>query len=103
MSIIEKALTSSERTARRLLNEDCRSASAAGKTLNQYRRWREDEIARWVDFLHAKMDELHADDPGEVLPQLAIAIEERCLAETRKVAKEVATQVIQSMLRKCLT
>jgi hypothetical protein len=99
----ETALTPGERTARRLLIQDTRGAAAVGKSLDQYRRWREAQADDWCDWLRLKMQELHCDEPQELLPQLAIAIEERCLAECRKVAKETAAETMRLMLRKAIT
>jgi hypothetical protein len=95
-------LTHSEKVARRLLMEDTRAAIATGKSIKEYRSWRSEQIERWCDFLHAKMAELHADDPTEILPQLAMAIEERCTSEARKVAEATAKSVVTQMLRKAI-
>jgi hypothetical protein len=77
---IPGALTHSEKIARRVLMEETRAAIATGRSIDEYRSWRRAEIERWCDWLHNKMAELHADDPTEVLPQLAVAIEERSVA-----------------------
>ena len=96
------ALTHSEKVARRLLMEDTRAAIATGRSIDEYRSWRDEEIERWCDFLHAKMAELHADDPSEILPQLAMAIEERCMVEARKIAEATAKSVVALMLRRAM-
>jgi hypothetical protein len=99
---IPGALTHSEKVARRLLMEDTRAALATGKSIDEYRSWRDKEVERWCEYLHAKMAELHADDPTEILPQLAMAIEERCVTEARKIAEATAKSVIALMLRKAI-
>jgi hypothetical protein len=39
---------------------------------------------------------------NEILPQLAMAIEERCTVEARKVAEATAKSVVAQMLRKAI-
>jgi hypothetical protein len=99
---MQQVLTEGERARLRELHVDTRAALAMGLTLDEYRQQRDEDIGRWCDFLHAKMDELHANDPTEILPQLAVAIEQRCASESRRIAEATARQVVERMLRKAI-
>jgi hypothetical protein len=98
-----EVLTESEKVRRRELNADSRAALALGLSLDEYRARRDVEVEAWCQFLRSEMDRLGADEPGEVLPQLAVRIEERCTAAARKIAEATAKSVVALMLRKAIS
>jgi hypothetical protein len=96
-------LTQVERARRAELNKDTRAALALGLTIDAYRERRDAEVEAWCNFLHNEMDRLKADDPSEILPFLAVRIEERASAAARKEAEKVAKETVAQMLRRAIT
>jgi hypothetical protein len=92
-----------EQVRRRELIRDMRAASAQGQELEEYRAKRDQAITEWAAWFHATMDQCHATDPVELLPQALALLQERAVAEARAAAKAAAQTEVRRMLKKAIT
>jgi hypothetical protein len=97
-----ETMTEAERTRRREFMRDNRSALAAGLSLDQLIAKREACAAGWAAWLHAKMNELHVDDPAAIFPLALAQVEENAIAEARRAAETAAKETVAKMLRKVI-
>jgi hypothetical protein len=91
-----------EQVRRREFMRDTRAASAQGLEVDEYRAKRDQAVAEWAAWFHKTMDETHAMDPAEVLPQALALLQERSIAAARTAAKAAARDEVKKMLRKAL-
>jgi hypothetical protein len=97
------SIDTNEQVRRREFIRDTRAASALDLEVDEYRVKRDQLIAEWANWFHATMDQCHAMDPVEVLPQAFARLQERADAAARHAAKVAARAEVKAMLKRAIT
>jgi hypothetical protein len=95
-------IDATEQVRRRELMRDMKAASAQGLEVDEYRLKRAQAVDEWAAWFHEAMDQCHATDPVEVLPQALALLQERANAAARTAAKTAARDEVKKMLRKAI-
>ena len=96
-------LTQGERVAQREMARDTRVALRMGLSLDEFREKRDKAVGDWCDWLHAEMDRVHASDVTEILPQILVRVEQRCITEAHRAGETAARNMVATILRKAIT
>lgn len=97
-----QVLTEVERVRRSEYMLDTKAALQIGVSHDEYVAQRDQNVEKWCQWLHAEMDRTRACDPTEILPQIAVRIEQHAVAEARKAAKAAARETVQVMFAKAI-
>jgi hypothetical protein len=79
---------------------DHRRAAALGLNVHEYRSQRSTATAKWTHTIRTIMDENHAFEPAEVLPNILASVEEHLIRDAKAAAEIAAREEIQRLLRK---